>query len=81
MRRSPRRDRADLDAALVKAEEAAAPKLVEHLDMTDVICPKSTCQVVSSTGQIKFRDQHHLTAGYSATLWPVLAKRLETALR
>jgi hypothetical protein len=73
--------RAGLDAALVKAEESAAPKLVEHLDMTDVICPKSTCQVVSSTGQIKYRDQHHLTVGYSTTLSPVLARRLEAALR
>jgi peptidoglycan/LPS O-acetylase OafA/YrhL len=77
----PRSHRSDLDEALVKAEEAAAAKLVEHLDMSDVICPKATCQVVSSTGQIKYRDQHHLTAGYSATLWPVLARRLEAALR
>jgi hypothetical protein len=77
----PRSHRSDLDEALVKAEEAAAGKLVEHLDMSDVICPKATCQVVSSTGQIKYRDQHHLTAGYSATLWPVLARRLEAALR
>ena len=77
----PRSDRDDLDAALVTAEEAAGPKLVEHVDLADVICPKATCQVVSSTGQIKYRDQHHLTAGYSATLWPVLATRLEAALR
>ena len=69
-----------LDAALVKAEKAAAPKVVRHLDMTDVICPKARCQVVSSTGQIMYRDQHHLTAGFSATLWERLSERLDRAI-
>ena len=59
------------------AEKAAAPRLVRTLAMTDVICPRSTCHVVSPTGQIKYRDEHHLTAGYSATLWPQLSERLE----
>ena len=49
--------------------------------MTDVICPRSTCQVVTSSGQVKYRDEHHLTAGYSARLWPALAERLEARLR
>ena len=70
-----------LDATLVDAEEAAAPAMVRHLDMTDVICPEKRCQVVSPTGQIIYRDEHHLTAGFSATLWPSLTERLETALR
>ena len=48
--------------------------------MTDVICPEKTCQVVSPTGQIKYRDEHHLTAGYSATLWPDLSDRLDAAM-
>ena len=68
-----------MDAALVAAEESAAPELVRFVGMTDVICPTSTCQVVSRTGQIMYRDEHHLTAGYSATLWPELADRLEAA--
>ena len=74
-----RSDRSEMDAALVAAEESAAPELVRFVGMTDVICPTSTCQVVSRTGQIMYRDEHHLTAGYSATLWPELADRLEAA--
>jgi len=70
-----------LDAALVTAEEEASPAAVRHLDMTDVICPKARCQVVSPTGQIMYRDEHHLTAGFSATLWPSVAERLETSIR
>jgi peptidoglycan/LPS O-acetylase OafA/YrhL len=68
------------DAALVAAEEAAAPGAVRHVDMTDAICPRARCQVVTPTGQIMYRDEHHLTAGYSASLWPTLAQRLEKAL-
>ena len=49
--------------------------------MTDVICPKARCQVVSPTGQIMYRDEHHLTAGFSAALWPSVSERLETAIR
>jgi len=53
---------------------------VRFLGMTDAICPEKTCQVVSSTGQIMYRDEHHLTAGYSATLWPELSDRLDAAI-
>jgi hypothetical protein len=35
---------------------------------------------VSPSGQVKYRDEHHLTAGYSASLWPVLSERLEARL-
>jgi hypothetical protein len=74
-----RSDSSGLDAALVAAEKAA-PSGVRHVDMTDVICPTARCQVVSPTGQIMYRDEHHLTAGYSATLWKSLDERLETAI-
>jgi len=73
-------ERSGMDAVLLSAEKAAAPKTVRTLDMTDVICPSPTCHVVSPSGQIKYRDEHHLTAGYSATLWPRLAERLEPLL-
>jgi hypothetical protein len=69
-----------MDAVLVAAEEAAAPAAVRHVDMTDVICPRARCQVVTQTGQIMYRDQHHLTAGYSASLWHSLSERLEAAI-
>jgi SGNH domain (fused to AT3 domains) len=66
-----------MDAVLVAAEEAAAPATMRHVDRTDVICPRGRCQVVTRAGQIMYRDQHHLTAGYSATLWRSLSERLE----
>ena len=75
-----RSDRSGMDAALVAAEKSAAPDAVRFLGMTDAICPEETCQVVSSTGQIMYRDEHHLTAGYSATLWPELSDRLDAAI-
>ena len=75
-----RSDRSGLDSALVAAEKSAAPDAVRFVGMTDVICPKATCHVVSPTGQIMYRDEHHLTAGYSATLWPELSDRLEAAI-
>jgi peptidoglycan/LPS O-acetylase OafA/YrhL len=74
-------ERSGLDAPLLAAEEAAAPRALRTVDMTDVICPTATCQVVSPTGQIKYRDEHHLTAGYSASLWPELSARLEAEVR
>jgi peptidoglycan/LPS O-acetylase OafA/YrhL len=70
-----------LDAALVKAEKAAAPKAVRFVDVTDVMCPAKRCQVVTAQGQIMFRDTHHLTAGYSESLWKVVSDRLEKAIR
>ena len=70
----------DLDAALVSAEKAAAPGVVRHVSMTEAICPEATCQVVSPTGQIMYRDQNHLTAGFSATLSAKLWQRLEPAI-
>ncbi len=75
-----RSDRSGMDAALVAAEKSAAPDALRFVGMTDAICPEKTCQVVSPTGQIMYRDEHHLTAGYSATLWPELADRLDAAI-
>ena len=75
-----RSDRSGMDAALVAAEKSAAPDAVRFVGMTDVICPQRTCQVVSPTGQIMYRDEHHLTAGYSATLWPELSDRLDAVI-
>ena len=51
--------------------------------MSDVICPddQDRCQVVTPAGQIMYRDQHHLTAGYSAGLWKVLSQRIDAAIR
>ncbi len=70
-----------LDAALVKAEKAAAPKAVRFVDLTDVMCPAERCQVVTAEGRIMFRDSHHLTQGYSESLWKVVSDRVDKAIR
>ena len=75
-----REKRSGLDAPLLKAEKAADPKAVRLVDLTDVICPDPLCQVVTSGGQIKYRDNTHLSAGYSTTLWRPLSDRLEAAI-
>ena len=72
--------RSVLDAPLLDAEKAAAPDMVRLVSLTDVICPEPRCQVVTTQGQIKFRDNSHLSAGYSTALWRPLAERLEAAI-
>jgi hypothetical protein len=68
------------DAALLAAEKAAARARLVTVDLTDAICPTATCQVVTPTGMIKYRDEHHLSARFGASLWKTLAQRLERRL-
>jgi peptidoglycan/LPS O-acetylase OafA/YrhL len=68
------------DAVLLAAEQAAAGSRLTTVDLTDVICPTRTCQVVTQNGTIKYRDEHHLTARYGARLWQTLAERIERRL-
>jgi peptidoglycan/LPS O-acetylase OafA/YrhL len=68
------------DSALLAAEKAAAGSRLTTIDLTDVICPTRRCQVVTQTGMIKYRDEHHLAARYGATLWKALAERIERTL-
>jgi hypothetical protein len=75
-----RDERSRFDAPLLAAEQAADRKLVRVVSLNDVICPERRCQVVTSHGQIKYRDGTHLSAGYSASLWRPLAERLDAAI-
>ena len=68
-----------LDATLAQAEKAAAPKAVRFIDMTDRLCPGDVCPVMED-GSVIYRDGHHLTMGYSATLAEPLRKAIEAAL-
>jgi hypothetical protein len=46
------------------------------VDLSDVICPtKGKCPAVVD-GMIVYRDDHHLTATFAASLAPILAERL-----
>lgn len=66
----PRSQRAHLDAGLVAAEKAGVAGIpgVRFVDPTSLVCPGSTCQVVTPTGVIVYRDGHHLTRTFSRTL-------------
>jgi peptidoglycan/LPS O-acetylase OafA/YrhL len=68
------------DGPLLAAEKRAAGSRLTTVDLTDAICPTKTCQVVTQTGMIKYRDEHHLSARFGASLWKVLAQRIERRL-
>jgi hypothetical protein len=69
-----------LDEVLASAERRAAPDLVRFVDLSDVMCPGDPCQVVSPVGRIMFRDSHHLTWGYTESIWKTLADRIEAEM-
>jgi len=71
-------DRAYAFGTTPKARERVAARLAGAMlvDLSDVICPGTgTCPAVLD-GMIVYRDDHHLTATFSASLAPVLGERL-----
>jgi hypothetical protein len=61
-------------AALRRA--AAAYPNAYVVDMQPYVCPGSPCRL-ERDGTPLYRDSHHLTAGFAATLAPALAEQLE----
>lgn len=58
-----------LDAELVALErEAAEGRSVTHVDTTPLVCDEPRCPVLTPDGVVVFRDAHHLTATYAATV-------------
>jgi len=71
-----------LDSVASAAELATVHKVPRaiRLDMTDYICPDTSCpSVLRNT--VTFRDSHHLTAHFSALLAPELGHDLDLAIR
>ena len=68
-----RGDHANRDGIITAAERAAAPDGVEVIDLTHLVCPADPCPVVTAEGLIIYRDRHHMTARFSATLADVMA--------
>ena len=71
-------DRAYALGSKPQARERVAARLTGAalVDLSDVICPgKGTCPAVVD-GMIVYRDDHHMTATFSASLAPVLGERL-----
>jgi hypothetical protein len=63
----------------VQDEALAGLKKVRLVDLTDAICPNDPCAAVIG-GVVVYRDAHHLTATYAATLAPRLRDEIERAL-
>jgi peptidoglycan/LPS O-acetylase OafA/YrhL len=71
-------DRAYALGAKPHARERVAARLTGAalVDLSDVICPgKGKCPAVVD-GMIVYRDDHHLTATFAASLAPILGERL-----
>jgi len=71
-------DRAYAFGSKPRARERVAAHLTGAalVDLSDVICPaKGKCPAVVD-GMIVYRDDHHLTATFAASLAPILAERL-----
>lgn len=67
------------DAVFRWITEAARPfRNVHVLDMTEAYCPGGVCHALVR-GQPMFRDDHHFTATFAASLAPALAKALHMA--
>jgi hypothetical protein len=80
----PRDKRSHLDTTLAAAEKAATAKAgasVRVVDPTTLVCPRSTCAVVTSKGVIVYRDGHHMTRTFSTSLATPFAKLLAPSLR
>ena len=75
----PRAGHSGTDAPMRSAEKAAGPR-VSSLDLTDLVCPGRTCQVVTQDGVVIYRDSHHLTASFSKLLASSVAARLPATL-
>jgi len=77
-----RTQRQHLDPVLVASETSAAAGTggVRFIDATKLVCPKAICLVVTPTGIIVFRDQHHLTKTFSATLAAAFARLIAPSM-
>jgi peptidoglycan/LPS O-acetylase OafA/YrhL len=60
---------------LVRERVAAKAANATLVDLSDAICPGDTCQPVVR-GMIVYRDDHHLTATFAASLAALLESRL-----
>ncbi len=70
-----------LDAPTRQAEKAVAreDEHVQRLDLTRYFCNDESCPAVIDD-KLVYRDSHHLTRTFSASLEPVLRERLEPVI-
>jgi hypothetical protein len=70
-----RRDRLDPDAAVAAAQTLRSPR-VAAVDLTRFFCGPRRCYPVIG-GALAYRDGHHLTPAFTATVGPFLDARLK----
>ena len=63
-----------LEHEIARAVAAATPGLV-FADLTDDICTSSPC-APDSGGVVRYRDSHHLSTRFAASLAPILSKQI-----
>lgn len=68
---------ADVDPTA--AIDAETSELIRFVDLNDIVCADDVCRFVQGN-RVVYRDQHHLTASYVATLAPILRDRLQPIL-
>jgi peptidoglycan/LPS O-acetylase OafA/YrhL len=78
--RFPRKRVLERGKTLTTAERETAPPGVEVIDLSGSICPSDPCPVVTAGGVIIYRDTHHMSATFSATLAPVIERMVIAAL-
>lgn len=72
---SPRDVAREASAAIRR--KAARAHGIAFLDLTAAICPGDVC-LAEDAALVRYRDAHHLTASYAATLADTLARHLDT---
>jgi hypothetical protein len=66
---------------LIAAERPQAPPRVTFIDTSALVCPTDPCPVVDNNGIIKYRDSHHMTGAFSASLAQGIGELISSALR
>jgi peptidoglycan/LPS O-acetylase OafA/YrhL len=64
---------------LYRAERASLPAS-QFLDVTPDVCPGTPCPVITSRGDIIYRDSQHMTAAFSSELAPVIGRDMVSQL-
>ena len=68
------------DPAVAAARDARAGRPTAVIDLTSVFCGRKTCLPVIG-GALVYKDTHHVTPTFSATLGPLVDRALDEAAR
>ena len=63
-------------ASAIERDVAAGYAHVRTIDLSDAVCAGTRCESMQND-VIRFRDGNHITATFSAALWPTLATRVD----